>query len=131
MAVTIIELTSTTVVHKATANATAENDVRSGATTLYGYFIDNNGTDAPKAYLKLYDALAPTIGTTDPDWIFDLEGTGTGDSQKLNDGQTFVVLNGGTGISFATALSLAVVTAGGTGGTTDPTVTLNVTLITN
>lgn len=99
-----------------TANATAENDVNSGASTLYGVRVDNSANSAA-SFLKLYNNAAPTVGTTVPDFVL-----------RVNAGKTKHVLIP-KGISFATAISEACVTAGGTGGTTNPTSAVIVDLL--
>jgi len=129
MAVSIAELTNTTVVHDTDAKATAVRNVKNGAATLYGFFADNSNVSGVKAYLKLYDHADPTIGTTDPIAIFEIEGGNDGD--KVNGGETSVVLNGSTGIPFATALSYVVEATAGTSGTANPGQTVVLDLITN
>lgn len=101
------------------ADATGENDVRSGAATIYLVDVDNSNNSAV-TYVKFYNALAPTIGTTAPDvilrvpasarrvWSFGLEGT-----------------------NFPTAISFAAVTAAGTAGTTSPTSDVTVRILTS
>ena len=98
------------VVVDTTSDATAENDVRSGATTLYRVQIDNRNNSSA-VYTKIWDAAAPTVGTTDPDWVIRCEA-----SQR----KTFVIKRG-VGATIATGLSFATVTTGGTAGTTSPT----------
>lgn len=78
-------------------------------------------------YLKLYDAVEPTVGTTAPDVVREIPATGT------NGGQRFEVFDDGagttiSGLPFTTAVSAAVVTAGGTGGTTNPSSNVTITL---
>lgn len=91
-----------------TANATAENDIGTGARTLYGVSINNSlNTDA--VYLKIYNHAAPTVGTTAPNCVIPCAG-----------GRTVEALCQG-GTAFSTAISFAVVTTAGTAGTTAPT----------
>lgn len=91
--------------------STAEADVIPGSGTLFRVQGDNTANTTAKSYLKLYDAAAPTVGTTAPDWIFRL---------TAGKKETFIV-GGGIGTALATGLSIACVTAAGTGGTTSPT----------
>lgn len=91
-----------------TANGTGENDVNGGAATLYGIRVDNTQNSTP-VFLKLYNHASPTIGTTDPDLIL-----------KVKNGVTRRVMFP-KGLAFATAISMACVTTGGTAGTTNPT----------
>ena len=101
--------TGLTVVRDTDADATSESDMNTGAATLYLVSIDNSANASQKNYLKLYDATAPTIGTTTPDMIIPCPGGST---------VTLAILEG---LSFATGISAACVTAGGTGGITSPT----------
>ena len=126
MAISVSELTNTAIVYDADSNEVAENDVRAGACTLYGMYADNSAVDE-LAYVKFYDSAAPTVGTTAPDFILMLEKNADND---VNEGEMFMVFNGGTGISFNN-LSFATVTTGGTAGVTTPTGTVKIALITS
>ena len=97
------------VVHDTDSDGTSESDIGPGASTLYIVKIDNTANASAASFLKLYNAAAPTIGTTAPDMIIRAAGGAT------------VSLEIPEGISFATAISFATVTAGGTGGITNPT----------
>ena len=101
-------LTAVAIVKDTDANATSENDVKAGAATLYFVEIDN-GLNATAVYLKLYNAAAPTVGTTVPDMILRCPG-----SSKFR-------MAIPEGISFGTGVSFACVTGAGTAGTTGPT----------
>ena len=108
------------VIRDTDAAGTANNNVNGAAAVLYEAIIDNSANAAQKVYLKLYDNAAPTIGTTAPNMIVPVPGGAT------------VSLAVPEGVSFATALSYACVTTGGTGGATDPTSNVILTLaITN
>ena len=103
--------------------------ISNGATTLYGFYADNNANTAQE-YVKLYNATAPTIGTTVPDVVVYIPGTTTGavtgeGAYALGRYYHLFV----PGIRFATNLSGACVTVGGTTGTTDPTSNVNGMLI--
>jgi len=100
------------------ANATPETNVTGAAGTLYMLDIDNRGNPADVAYLKIYDDAAPTVGTSDPDFIFKV---------PVNQRRQIVCPDG---LDFA-ALSFAVVTAPGTPGTTDPTNPVIVQMVTS
>jgi hypothetical protein len=84
--------------------------VRASSGTIYAIVIDNTA-NASASYVKLYDAASGnvTVGTTAPDWIF---------KAAASVKKTYVMPEG---IAFATALTEASVTAGGTAGTTGPT----------
>jgi hypothetical protein len=90
------------------AGATPNNNVTGASGTLYMVDVDNSGNPADPAYLKIYNAAAPVVGTTAPDLILEV---------GLNKRRTFVIPEGWA----FTALSFACVTAGGTAGTTAPT----------
>ena len=97
------------VVRDTDADATGEADLNVGAATLYLVSIDNSANASQKVYFKLWDATAPTVGTTAPNMIIPAPGGAT---------VTLAILEG---LSFATGISAACVTAGGTGGITNPT----------
>lgn len=50
-------------------NATAVNNIRVGATTLYIVTIDNSANSAI-TYVQLWNNASPTVGTTAPNLIF-------------------------------------------------------------
>jgi hypothetical protein len=98
-----------TIIEDTDADATAENDVNSGAATVHEIYIDNlNNTVS--TYLKLWDNAAPTVGTTAPEFIV----------RGRKSRKTRVYLTPGLGHAM-TNLSLAALTAAGTAGTTSPT----------
>ena len=98
------------------ANATAEANINSGAATLYGIRIDNS-LDSAANFVKLYNNVAPTVGTTVPDIVV-----------KIGAGRTRHIMFP-KGIAFGTAISFACVTTGGTAGTTNPVNTVKVYLL--
>lgn len=89
-----------------------ENDVMSGPCRLTHIRVKNG--DAAILYLKLFDNVNPTLGTTAPDFVFMIPSSGTQASFDIP-------VNGGAGIKFNNGLSYAIVTTGGTGGTAGPT----------
>jgi len=121
MAVEVIDFGSFSLVYDSDADATVENDVKSGATTLYGIFVDNTGNSTEDEYLKIWDATAPTVASDEPDWvIFIPQGA-----------KTYFPMHPGTGIPFATGLSfIGTVTAGNTASQTNPTANMTVTMLT-
>jgi len=84
---------------------TLRGDITGSSGTFYDVHIVNGRTNT--AFVKLYDAATATVGTTAPDWIFQVP-PGTTRSYSFPDGVTF------------TNLSYACVTSGGTAGTTSP-----------
>ena len=100
---------SASIISDADSNATSEDNVRNGATTVYMVDIDNSA-NAAVTYTKLYNSTGPTVGTTAPDMIFMVPAS----VRKV-----FVL--DPAGIAFSTGLSFASLTAGGTAGSTGPT----------
>lgn len=100
---------SASIIQDNDSNATSEDNVRNGATTVYMVDVDNSA-NAAVTYVKLYDATGPTVGTTAPDMILKV----TASARKI-----FVFDM--AGIAFTTGLSFASLTAGGTAGVTGPT----------
>lgn len=105
------------IVYIADCDETPENDVRGGPCTLMHVNVDNSLNDA-LTYLKLYNALAPSVGTTVPEEIIQVD----------NEEDLSYSLNGGAGLAFETGLSIACVTAGGTAGATGPGAAVLVTV---
>jgi len=100
---------SASIISDADSNATSEDNVRNGATTVYMVDVDNTANSAT-TFVKLYDATGPTVGTTAPDFILKV---------KASVRRVFVL--DPLGADFTTGLSFASTTAGGTAGTTGPT----------
>ena len=98
------------------ANATAEVAVTGAAGSIFQIEVDNTANVAA-SYLKIFDSAAPVVGTTDPDYIIKVPS-----NTKLS----FVCPDG---MSF-NDLSFAVVTTGGTGGTTAPSSAVIVKMVT-
>lgn len=109
--------TGLSVVRDTDSDATSESNLNSGAATLYLLSIDNSANASAKTYTKLWDATAPTVGTTAPDMVIPVPGGAT------------VTLAIPEGLDFLTGLSIASVTAGGTGGITGPTSDVSVVLV--
>jgi hypothetical protein len=84
---------------------------------LYLVSVDNSANASAASFLKLWNAAAPTVGTTVPDMIIRVPGGAT----------TLLAIP--EGVSFGTGLSFACVTAGGTGGVTGPTSDVSVVLV--
>lgn len=95
-------------IKQTSATATADTDVLNAPGTVFHVEIDNTGNAAQDVFLKLYDNAAPTVGTTSPDVVLKCR-QGTKRIWTCTDGELF-----------ATAISFACVTAGGTAGTTSP-----------
>lgn len=106
------------IVRDADSDGTAENDVRGGAATLYMVDVDNTANGAA-TYTKIYNNVAPTIGTTVPDVVI------------MTPASVRRVVAFPGGLAFSTAISMASTTAGGTAGTTGPTSDVIVLLVTS
>jgi len=92
--------------------------VKASSTTIYAIIIDNSA-NAAASFLKLWDVASGsvTVGTTDPDAIIKIAA-----SVK----KTIVFPEG---LVFATALTAACVTAGGTAGTSNPSSDVDVSIV--
>jgi hypothetical protein len=92
-----------------TVNGAAVVQVKSGSTTIYEIDIDNTAL-AAVVFVKMWNATSGsvTLGTTDPDLIIRVPAS------------TRIAIPIPAGLVFATALSVATVTAGGTGGVGAP-----------
>ena len=89
-------------------NGTATKNLTGTTAMVYLVVLDNTA-NAAASYLKFYNNVNPTVGTTDPDFIIMAPST------------TKLTMHIPSGIAFSTALSIACVTAGGTAGVTNPT----------
>ena len=92
----------------------AVNSIKSSSAVLYSVKIDNSGNSGAASYVKFWNLASGsvTVGTTDPDFIVYVPASAV---------VTLDLFTGaGSGITFGTALSMACVTTGGTGGTTSP-----------
>ena len=100
-----------------TAAAATVQYAQSGSTKLVGWFVDNESNGA-KSYIKFYDATSGvTVGTTVPEAIF------------MVPASTSRMFSFPSGIAFSTGVAYAVVTAGGTTGTTGPSSAVTVRLL--
>ncbi len=99
------------------ANATSEDDVGSGAKTVYMVDIDN--PSAEKVYFKGYNNASPSVGSTAVDLLLPCV---AGARRQY----TFP-----KGLNFATGLSFACVQESGDAGTTVPSSSVIVKVLTN
>ena len=96
--------------------------IKASSATVFWLQIDNSGNGGAATYVKLFNlgSGGVTLGTTAPDEVVYVPG-----GAKV----THMMLNGAApGKVFATALSAAAVTTGGTAGTTAPTNPVPVTV---
>lgn len=101
-----------------TADSTAETDVTGTSGVIYTLDVDNTSNGSNPAYLKIYDNASPTVGTTAPDLIFKV---------AANLRRMLVIPEG---MAF-TNLSFACVVEAGTAGTTSPTSSVTVRMVTS
>ena len=101
------------------SDATPCNNVTGAPGLLYMVDIDNTGNPASILYVKCYDSLSPTAGTTDPDWIFRI---GAGERRQ------YLIPEG---VAYANGLSVLTTTTPGTPGAVDPTAAVTVWLATS
>ena len=98
---------STDVIEDTNVNATAQNNVTGAAAVFFGIYIDNTANSAA-SFVKIYNHASPTVGTTDPNFVFMCPASVTRQ----------YTMAGGTALS--AGLSYACTTAGGTAGTGSP-----------
>ena len=103
-----------------TAASSTAVEVSSGSINLHQVRIVNTA-NTTKLYLKLYNVAASsvTVGTTDPVCILPVEASSS------------VEYDFDPQVAFATAMSYAVVTTGGTAGTTAPSTAITVEFLTS
>lgn len=94
-------------VQQTSATATADVNV-TGASGEWLMFDIDNTANAAVTYVKVYDDAAPSVGTTEPHWIFRAPAS------------TRVVYAVSAAVAFANALSFCAVTTPGRSGTTSP-----------
>lgn len=97
-------------------NATKEQ-VLGSAIRIYKLLV-NNSANSVACYFKAWNLAvgSVTVGTTAPDFVWPIAASEV--SEVLFD----------TGVAFGTALTIACVTTGGTGGVTGPTESVSVEL---
>lgn len=81
--------------------------------TLHTLRIINSSNSVDAAYVKFYDSASPTVGTTDPDFVFY--------APKSADVKVAIL----EGAAFSNAMKAALLASGGTGGTKAPTRSVN------
>lgn len=106
------------IVQDTDADTTSEDAARNQACTLYS--IDANNAVAAAEYIKLYDDLNPTVGTTEPTMII---------GPLPNSTRVVSTIVGG--YDFANGISLVGSDTAGKAAGTNPTSNINVNLITD
>ena len=100
------------------ADETVNTSVTGAAGNIYQIDIDNTANADNSAFLKIYDDAAPVVGTTPPDHIMKV---------PVSQRRGMVIPDG---LAF-NDLSFAVVISGGTSGTTGPTSSVIVKMVTS
>ena len=108
---------STKVLEDPSVTASSQDNVLSGAGTLFGAYIDNSANSAA-SYLKVWNHAGPTVGGTAPDFVFLCPG---GQIRQYTWAAGVAL---GVGLSYACVAETAAADAnpvvGGTAGTTSP-----------
>lgn len=100
------------------STSTPENDLGTmGAATLHKIKVDARNNPGERVYCRVYDAAAPTVGTTASSEVFPCN-AGQWTEYSFPEGSVY-----GTGISVAT-----VTNAGTTSGANNPTGTVTITI---
>jgi hypothetical protein len=97
--------------------STVQANLLGAPCTLYLVEIDNTANAGAPSYVKLWNALTATVGTTDPALVL------------YAPAATRVTYALPTGVAFAVGLSVACVTSPGTPGTSPPTSSVPVRLL--
>ena len=116
MAVTRLDMDGGIIVHDTDADTTPENDVLQGPGSLRRVHVAN--PVAGIVYLKFWDNLAPTHGTTEPDEVYAID---------ASDEFSFSV-HPPNGLAFATGLSFAMSDSTGPGRAAGANPSSNVTV---
>jgi hypothetical protein len=95
----------------------AANDIMGGPCRLHHCLVGNG--DPERLFLKLFDDLRPTLGSTQPDHIFPIGASGT----------IAQLAKGGKGLLFETGLSLSLQTEPGVEHGDGPTILSKIHLI--
>lgn len=102
------------------ATATANTGIFGTVFTMKYVLLDNTLNTTEAVFLKIWlNGSAPTVGTTAPDMIF----------KAPAGGKVEYLIPDGIENNSNAKINVAVVTAGGTGGTTSPTGTVSYVII--
>lgn len=105
-----------------TAMGNAADAVKASSAVLYSVIVDNSANGGAASYVKLYNVASGsvTVGVTAPDEIIFVPAGAVIEH--------FLFTKAAAGKTFATALSAACVTTGGTAGSTPPVSSVPVTI---
>lgn len=123
MAITTVNISTPTneIVYNSSAMSSIEG-IKSSSAKVFSITIDNTANVSVASYVKLFNLASGsvTLGTTVPDEVIYV---------PANSIITMVLYTGATpGKTYATALSAACVTTGGTAGVTAPSSSVSVTI---
>jgi hypothetical protein len=90
---------TTKVVDDPTVDATPQNNIMSGAGTVFSVTVNNSENTTQDVFFKLWNHVGPTVGTTNADLVFCIP-AGTQKCFSIPEGIAF-----GTGISYACVTS--------------------------
>ena len=99
---------STDVIEDTSVTSAPQLNVTGAVATFFGIYIDNTANSAA-SYVKIYNHAGPTVGTTDPDFVFVCPASVSRQYTMAG------------GVALDTALSYACTTTGGTAGAVSPT----------
>lgn len=123
MAITQVNVSSPSneIIFQDTAATNAANAIKASSAKIY-YIIVDNSLNVAASYLKLFNLASGsvTLGTTAPDFIAYIPASSIVTIPFFT--------SAANGITFATALSYAVVTTGGTAGSTGPSSSVTLTV---
>lgn len=101
MALSVLDLDTVRIAYESDLDENGSLDIYGGGPVqIYGIKITNTGGSAAKTFVKLYDALAPTIGTTAPERVIHVPANAT-------ISRMFNAEASSQGIAFSTGLSMA------------------------
>lgn len=124
MAITTVNVSTPTneIVYNSSAMGSTVEGIKSSSAKVFSITIDNTANAGAASYVKLFNLASGsvTLGTTVPDEVIYV---------PANSIVTQVLYTGATpGKTYATALSAACVTTGGTAGVTAPSSSVSVTI---
>jgi hypothetical protein len=123
MAISTVNVSSPAneIVYQDTVAANAVNSIKASSAKVY-YIVIDNSLNVAASYLKLFNLASASVslGTTSPDLVAYVP-AGVVVTMPFYTGAAI-------GLTFGTALSYAVVTTGGTAGTTSPSSAVTLTV---
>lgn len=115
-AVSVLETSDLKVAIESDAEKTGTSNIFAGPCTVPLIVVDNTANAAEAEYLKVYDHVAPTYGTTEPNWVFPIAAGAV----------VTIPLRLPVGTVFSNGISIACAQEGGKTTDTDPTAAVKV-----